>query len=163
MARTTKGHRCKVKSSCTSDCYGVQIPVCKRHSHQNAIYQWSHFQHNERTPLVIRQYLDFYERCVHTHGFRKIPSISITTELFRDVPMDAETDEIVIEFMGKTMFPNPTCQTECSVCMENHDGNMCLLHCDHSFCYPCITNWVFTNPTCPLCRKNISRNIKELT
>lgn len=75
--------------------------------------------------------------------------------------MDAETDDIVIEFMGKTMFPDPTCQADCSVCMENQAGNMCSLQCEHSFCYPCITNWVFTNPTCPLCRKNISRDIKE--
>lgn len=161
MARTTKGHRCKLSGGHTSDCYGVQIPVCKRHTEQNAIHQWSRFLYNEHTPSIVRQYLDFYEQCVYTHGFRKVPSISITTELFRDVFPDAETDEVVIEFLGKTMSPDPDATQDCSVCMECPKGNMCSIHCGHTFCYPCITNWVFTNPSCPLCRKNISRSINK--
>ena len=78
MARTTKGHRCKLNGGYTSDCYGVQTSVCKRHAGQNAIHQWSRFTYNEHVPSIIKQYLDFYEKCVYTHGFRKIPSISVS-------------------------------------------------------------------------------------
>ncbi|MBP72598.1 MAG: hypothetical protein CMA70_03340 [Euryarchaeota archaeon] len=160
MARTTKGHRCKLNGGYTSDCYGVQTSVCKRHAGQNAIHQWSRFTYNEHVPSIIKQYLDFYEKCVYTHGFRKIPSISITTELFRDMPVESEPDDIVVNFMQKTMSHEPGEETDCAICMDNPPGNMCSLHCNHKFCYPCIMNWVFTNPTCPLCRKNISRSIK---
>ena len=160
MGRTTRGHRCKLSGRYTSDCYGIKIPVCKRHSDQNAIHQWSHHTHNQGVPSIIKEYLDFYERCVYIHGFRKIPSVSITTELFREMPLESATDDIVVNFMGKTMFHDRDETAECAICMEKPPGNMCALHCDHKFCYPCITSWVFSNPTCPLCRKNISRDIK---
>jgi len=160
MGRTVKGHRCKLSGRYTSDCYGVEIPVCKRHSEQNAVHQWSRSTYNEHTPLIIKEYLDFYERCVYEHGFRKIPSISITTELFREMPLASEADEVVINFMNKTMVQDYSEESECAICMEKPPGNMCSIHCGHKFCYPCITSWIFSNPTCPLCRKNISRSIK---
>lgn len=160
MGRTTKGHRCKLKGRRTSDCYGVAIPVCGHHTEQNSIHEWSRFQHTEHTPELIRDYLEFYEHCVYSHGFRKVPSISITTEMFKDTPGDADTADIVVGFVGKTMAPQPESTQDCSICMENKCGDMCSLHCDHTFCYPCIMTWVFSNPTCPMCRKNISRNIK---
>ena len=162
MGRTTKGRRCRLRGIHTSDCYGVQIPVCGHHSTQNAIHYWSRHSINEHVPLLIKRYLDFYEECVYVHRFKKVTAVSITTEMFREVAPGTETPDVVTGFLGKVLTPDET-PGECSVCMENVPFNMCSIHCTHSFCYPCIVSWVFTNPTCPLCRKNISPNIKQTT
>ena len=159
MGRTTKGRRCRLRGIHASNCYGVEIPVCGHHSTQNAIHNWSRYTFDDHVPPLIKRYLDFYEQCVYVHGFKKVPAVSITTELFRDSPLDIEAPDIVTGFLEKVLAPDET-NGECSVCMENVPFNMCALHCNHAFCYPCIVSWVFTNPTCPLCRKNISMNIK---
>lgn len=50
---------------------------------------------------------------------------------------------------------------ECCICMDRQPGEQWvkLLPCDHKFHVGCITAW--TNPTCPLCRGDLTRNVRR--
>jgi hypothetical protein len=51
----------------------------------------------------------------------------------------------------------------CSICLEQ-PADPLKLNCGHSFCEGCIYNWMYhqhTEATCPTCRTEISKGIKE--
>ena len=39
----------------------------------------------------------------------------------------------------------------CSICYDT--GSDFTTNCEHNFCNECITNWLLTNNSCPICRK----------
>ncbi|KAJ5646328.1 ring finger protein [Penicillium lividum] len=49
---------------------------------------------------------------------------------------------------------------ECAICISNLQlgERATILPCGHMFHDVCITQWVTRNPSCPLCRQNITRN-----
>ena len=48
--------------------------------------------------------------------------------------------------------------SECSICYEL---TRFTLLCNHSFCLNCIFKWCTINPTCPMCRHEISDEIQD--
>lgn len=55
-------------------------------------------------------------------------------------------------------------RVECPCCMEKFEDlpqgvDVKMIRCGHTFCEPCINNWRQDHNTCPLCRKDI---IKEM-
>ena len=41
---------------------------------------------------------------------------------------------------------------ECSICLEECE-NYIKLNCNHIYHYECISKWIKSSTTCPLCRK----------
>jgi hypothetical protein len=58
-------------------------------------------------------------------------------------------------------------RVECPCCMEKYEDlpqgvDTRTIRCGHSFCEPCITNWINQDHnTCPLCRKDIEVDTRE--
>lgn len=50
-------------------------------------------------------------------------------------------------------------QEECLICMCEIK-NKITTSCGHSYCKDCITSWCSENDSCPLCRKEIKKEIK---
>ena len=63
FGKTCSGRRCKLKSLNSYTCYGVELPVCKYHDRQNAIYKWSVSRSMLHVPDKIKNYLIFYKHC----------------------------------------------------------------------------------------------------
>ena len=40
----------------------------------------------------------------------------------------------------------------CPICMDMFEDASYLRHCGHEFCNSCISRWLSTNNTCPVCR-----------
>lgn len=68
----------------------------------------------------------------------------------------------IVEFEGEQpniidddkWFTNVSHEIDCSVCLDQ--GNECVsLRCGHSFHKMCITTWLKTSLTCPVCRSNV--------
>lgn len=58
-----------------------------------------------------------------------------------------------------TITINPRDNEECCICLES-DGvatnqSWRLLPCGHAFHWACITQWLTTHETCPMCRRNL--------
>ena len=51
--------------------------------------------------------------------------------------------------------------TDCSICIETLSKGGFKLRCGHSFHNKCITTWLLTRDTCPVCRKCIINNEKN--
>ena len=50
----------------------------------------------------------------------------------------------------------------CSICIESIDKtNMIKTPCDHTFCNKCLTKWLITNTSCPMCRNNFGPSDKS--
>ena len=50
---------------------------------------------------------------------------------------------------------------ECAICYENfNDPHM--TKCGHTFCKPCITDWLIKDPSCPSCRKPVKKTNPNL-
>lgn len=48
---------------------------------------------------------------------------------------------------------------ECCICLDSENTNQwSMLHCGHKFHGQCISTWLRTNQTCPICRHNIFYN-----
>jgi hypothetical protein len=44
----------------------------------------------------------------------------------------------------------------CSICIgELSESNKITTPCDHTFCNTCLTHWLMTNHSCPMCRHEI--------
>lgn len=53
------------------------------------------------------------------------------------------------------LCPPEKCQT-CAICLKNvnrFQRYLANVNCDHIFHHGCISTWIDTNSTCPLCRK----------
>lgn len=51
---------------------------------------------------------------------------------------------------------------ECSICLEPIINEKKILTCDHIFHIDCIDKWASTNPSCPMCRKNINQKLNVI-
>ena len=45
---------------------------------------------------------------------------------------------------------------ECTICLSNNK-NLIKLECSHVFHHKCINEWIKINPTCPICRRKVSK------
>ena len=54
-------------------------------------------------------------------------------------------------------------KTMCLICHENYkDGDLIVrLHCNHIFCKNCLFTWLKSNKTCPCCRDDVMRHLKQ--
>ena len=44
-------------------------------------------------------------------------------------------------------------KSECAICYsEFYPNQLFKTQCNHSFCVPCMTEWVLVKPSCPMCR-----------
>ena len=47
----------------------------------------------------------------------------------------------------------------CSICMNNIvHTNKVITPCEHSFCNTCLTHWLLTNTSCPMCRHKLGEH-----
>ena len=150
--KTFRGRRCKVKSRNTYVCYGVELPVCKYHEKQNAIYRWSLSRKNTNIPEKIRGFLGFYSYCVNL-GMNHWVSLVVTAEVYTLIGY--ETKDVILELFYARVFTPTT--GECSVCYDSPQSGILRTRCGHTFCKSCIVQWISGNITCPMCRKIISQ------
>jgi hypothetical protein len=45
----------------------------------------------------------------------------------------------------------------CSICYNEIVNEKKLKNCNHSFCELCVSQWLIKNPTCPMCRTDVSQ------
>ena len=51
---------------------------------------------------------------------------------------------------------------ECSICFDEiQNTNNCTTPCGHKFCFECLIKAFQTNPTCPLCRSELTTSANE--
>ena len=51
---------------------------------------------------------------------------------------------------------------ECVICFsENTNENTFITKCEHAFCNKCITQWLISKNTCPLCRESLTKNQEQ--
>jgi hypothetical protein len=150
QGKTRARYQCKVQTRDSYRCYGVELPVCKWHRDQNAIYTWSRSRTMERVPENIKNFLLFFLHCKNC-GFTPLISVLIAAELFEKVSSFASADEL-LKLFRDSVFSKTS--GECSVCYES--GPAIQTRCGHIFCESCINTWTEKNITCPMCRKKIS-------
>ena len=151
FGKTCSGRRCKLKSLNSYTCYGVELPVCKYHDRQNAIYKWSVSRSMLHVPDKIKNYLIFYKHCRDLEIDEWL-SVIIAAELYKTKLFLGP--EQLLKLFQNVIF-NPT-ECECSVCYDT--GPALRTRCGHVFCESCLTNWTHSHITCPMCRKIISQN-----
>lgn len=51
----------------------------------------------------------------------------------------------------------------CPICLEDFQPQIKvkLLMCGHKYCEPCLTEWLKTKTSCPICRQNVNRNSRD--
>lgn len=156
---TKKGGRCKFVGTINKNEYGVDMVVCKKHADQNVIKGWSAWDYSYDTePEDVRKFFKFYDMCLGWFKCNRKLALCITSQLFKEeyVYKNAEPEDFILAFIEKVLKPIDS--GECSICYEC-DGPNCVTHCGHVYCTMCITKWIFKSPTCPMCRKNISKYI----
>ena len=151
FGKTCSGRRCKLKTLNSYTCYGVELPVCKYHDRQNAIYKWSVSRSMLHVPDKIKNYLIFYKHCRDLEIDEWL-SVIIAAELYNTKLFLGS--EQLLKLFQNVIF-NPT-EGECSVCYDT--GPALRTRCGHVFCESCLTNWTHSHITCPMCRKIISQN-----
>ena len=45
-------------------------------------------------------------------------------------------------------------KTECPICLEIREVEICCMFCDYQSCKKCKYDWYSINKTCPICRQN---------
>ena len=51
--------------------------------------------------------------------------------------------------------------SDCSICLDKIT-NIFTTKCNHSFCNDCIDSWIRQHNNCPLCRRIITKQVKQL-
>lgn len=151
FGKTCSGRRCKLKSLNSYTCYGVELPVCKYHDRQNAIYRWSVSRSMLHVPDKIKNFLIFYKHCLDLEIDEWL-SVIIAAELFK-TKLFLGPEQLLKLFQNVIFSPT---EGECSVCYDS--GPALRTRCGHVFCESCLTNWTHSHITCPMCRKIISQN-----
>ena len=64
----------------------------------------------------------------------------------------ALTDEERASCVADAIF---TESAECTVCLQPHAAHAAQVRCGHTFCRPCIAEWLERARTCPLCRIDV--------
>ncbi len=150
FGKTRAGHRCKIKTNNSYTCYGIELPVCKYHDRQNAIYKWSRSRNMLHVPDKIKNYLVFYKHCKDL-GIDEWLSVIIAAELYNTKLFLGP--EQLLKLFQNIIFTDA--EGECGVCYDT--GPALRTRCGHVFCESCLTNWTHSNITCPMCRKIISQ------
>lgn len=68
------------------------------------------------------------------------------------------TKEEIQQRLGKMKRMGNKGDITCLICHENIGANQfyrTLPTCEHTYHKKCIDQWIFKNPTCPMCRRNI--------
>ena len=151
FGKTCSGRRCKLKSLNSYTCYGVELPVCKYHDRQNAIYRWSVSRSMLHVPDKIKNFLIFYKHCRDLEIDEWL-SVIIAAELYK-TKLFLGPEQLLKLFQNVIFSPT---EGECSVCYDS--GPALRTRCGHVFCESCLTNWTHSHITCPMCRKIISQN-----
>lgn len=155
-ALTCKNTRCKRFTYFTTLNYGLSVPVCWAHSDRNIIYEWSTSRDADDMPQLIRKFLKMYTSLTSLE-----PSWDVwfcayaVSELVNESYFIGDPNHFLQRFMKKVLEPIQEPQEPCPVCYED-DVPLFRTRCGHTFCIPCITNWVKKNLACPMCRKFIS-------
>ena len=58
------------------------------------------------------------------------------------------------------MKPTKEQKEECPICLKPMNKNLIETHCKHTFHEKCLKQQCYFNPSCPLCRSNISKECK---
>ncbi|MED6208223.1 hypothetical protein PIB30_043038 [Stylosanthes scabra] len=53
--------------------------------------------------------------------------------------------------------------SNCPICTDEFEMGeiVCMLPCNHAFCFSCINRWLETSLTCPVCRKELGNNVSH--
>ncbi len=87
-------------------------------------------------------------------GYRGTP-IGVFVPMFNGSPLESTLVERLQE-AGYTEATTIPLDLECSVCYNENDVKAIIVtSCNHLFCHNCITRWLRTNETCPMCRSHI--------
>lgn len=148
--KTCASRRCKIKTTNSFTCYGIEFPVCKHHVNQNVIYKWSLSRTMMYVPDKIKSFLLFYQHCVRK-GMDEWLAVIVAAELYKTKTF-LESDELIKIFRNIIFTPTTG---ECAVCYDS--GPALMTRCGHVFCESCINNWTHAHITCPMCRKIISQ------
>ena len=77
---------------------------------------------------------------------------------YNGVVLDAPLVQRLVE-AGYTEASSTPLDLECTVCYnESEVKALIITRCNHLFCFGCITRWLQSNNTCPMCRSRIVRS-----
>ena len=52
-------------------------------------------------------------------------------------------------------------ENTCVICLDEIHGSHVTTPCNHKMHNKCLTHWLLTEDTCPLCRHNIGEKVEE--
>ena len=148
--KTKLGFRCSRNGHYKTSCYyDVLVPVCKQHQNENIFYDWSQLDsNNEVIPELIFDFLTLYSRCIFRYKLDENLSLFISSKLFLINYENKNLDELL-----EILFKETGSISECPICYENK--KTVELKCNHEFCKSCITQWIFNQISCSVCREDV--------
>ena len=66
--------------------------------------------------------------------------------------IENERAQIACECLNGNLVDNVE---HCVICLDEKDGSAVQLKCGHAFHYQCLSTWIKTSATCPLCRASV--------
>ena len=144
----SRGSRCKIHTLETQKSYGIEFPVCRFHTRQNVVLDWSNKTDHDELPRKVRIYLHpYYSLCKGLECMRDVPIVMLSSFIIKNnIRGDCYT---LRDTFYETIFKEHTSQDDCPVCFEKPD---IITECGHSFCKGCIYTWCDSRGTCPMCR-----------
>mmetsp|Transcript_34544 Transcript_34544/g.39126 ORF Transcript_34544/g.39126 Transcript_34544/m.39126 type:complete len:194 (-) Transcript_34544:249-830(-) len=85
----------------------------------------------------------FVPACYSSGCFERLDTKALKDSL---APVDTSISRVSNEELC------PLCHEEYS--QANNDASLCMLGCEHVFHEKCLLDWLYINPTCPICRKS---------
>lgn len=153
--KTRTGFRCSNKSKYKNVCMHVEYPVCKHHINQDIVYEWSVPETNNHTvPEKIFNFMTMYGRCFYTFNIYNDLSTLISAVVHDSDIVFSLDKENTLELFFDLLFKESKNMSECPICYENKKS--VKLKCNHSICKNCISQWVYKNNNCPMCREELS-------
>ena len=72
-------------------------------------------------------------------------------------PLTISIDEVVTHVEGMEKGAD---EGECPICLNflKTGDPVKINKCGHLFCLSCLTTWIISHDTCPICRQNLSNN-----
>lgn len=145
----SRGSRCKIHTHLTSESYGIDFHICRFHTSQNVVLEWSKKIDHDEIPREVNSYLKtFYSLCKGIDFMRDVPIVMLTSFIIKNkVHGDCYT---VRDTFYENIFKETTTKTDdCPVCFEE---SQIITKCGHPFCRECIYTWCDKRGTCPMCR-----------
>lgn len=145
-------------------------PCCSAY-HRSSLYQVVEYSSQlvRCIPPFLHWSLHFVGRTSNSH-----PAVNVALfcayfvlklfEMLRHVrPWMASLEGLLSEASyTKATEEEVTSAGDCSICQENFKIPV-RLKCSHIFCTDCITEWLATRSSCPLCRANILQRSRKWT